>query len=74
MRTYKETLQLIKRAAAIVTQVGTKDNLNLTKTPPAFSPVKVGQTASRQAGKNIQRLASNPFEQNLKKNQAKPIA
>ena len=51
MRTYKETLQLIKKAKDYVTQVGKEDNLNLVQPAPAIKAVKTGQNAGIQAGK-----------------------
>ena len=47
MRTYKETLQLRKRAGDYVTQVGKQDSLNIVT--PAITPVQ----SSRKAGKAI---------------------
>ena len=72
MRTYKETLQLIKKAGEIVTLGGTKGNLNPTEPPETFKPVKETQQASRNAGKAILATTSTASAQKLKKAPAKP--
>ena len=67
MRTYKEVLQMVKSASAIVTQVGIKDNLNLAKPPEAFKPVKESPGAGKDAGKAILKTTSTATAEALKK-------
>lgn len=71
MRTYKETLQLLKRANDYVTQVGKQDNLNLVQ--PPVKPVQSTPQANTKAGKAILDTTSTAAANRLKKNPQKPF-